>query len=178
MTDITIKKMSGDCTDDTLQTKVYCFATAGTITWSQTWKFQTTDIVTITNFCSLDFDMKTPVGGFPIPELRDTCNILVKAEGNTLGIALSFTIKDETSTIFTPGGSHSAQLIKTVQEQIDFWINTFQPNSIEDAYFITVDGIERVGVVRGITLNKSATTPVTYNARLDFLAGSVVAGEA
>ena len=178
MSDITIKKVSGCSTDTSLQTVVFnsCY------TWSQTYLFQNADIVTITNFCSLDFDMKTPVGGMPIPELRDTCNILVKAEGNQLGIAISFTVKCESGTgIVTAGGGRSGTgyaAILTVQEQLDFWLNTFQPNSIEDSYVITVDGITRFGVVRGITLTKSATTPVTYNARLDFLAGNVVAGEA
>jgi hypothetical protein len=177
MGDIVLTKKSGDNTDCSLQTKTFSFS-AGNVVWAQTYLFRPADYITITNFCSLDFDMKSPVQGMPIPELRDTCNILVKAEGNTLGIALSFTIKDELTSIFTAGGGHAAQDIKTVQEQIDFWINTFQPNSIEDAYSITVDGIERVGIVRGITLNKSAQTPVTYNARIDFLAGNVVAGEA
>ena len=177
MTDITIKKVSGCSTDTSLQTIIFnsCY------TWSQTYLFQTADIVTITNFCSLDFDLKSPVQGMPIPELRDTCNILVKAEGNGLGIAFSFTIKDETTSILTAGGGRSGTGygdILTVQQQIDFWLNTFQPNSIEDAYVLTVDGIERSGIIRGITLNKSAQTPVTYNARIDFLAGNVVAGEA
>jgi len=188
MTDITIKKVSADDSDESLQT-MYFPAGTGTpdvlsppvgtyYTWQQTFLFRDTDIVTITNFCSLDFDMKSPVGGMPIPELRDTCNILVKAEGNQLGIAFSFTVKCESSTIFTPGAGHAAQSILTVQQQLDFWINTFQPNSIEDAYVLTVDGITRSGVVRGLTLTKSASTPVTYNARVDFLAGNVVAGEA
>ena len=177
MSDVTIKKVSGCSTDTSLQTVVFnsCY------TWSQTYLFQDADIVTITNFCSLDFDMKTPVQGMPIPELRDTCNILVKAEGNQLGIAISFTVKCETAGIVTAGGGRSGTgygAILTVQEQLDFWLNTFQTNSIEDSYLITVDGITRFGVVRGITFNKSASTPVTYNARLDFLSGNVVAGEA
>ena len=188
MTDITIKKVSADLSDETLQTMYFPSGTgtpsvlsppAGTYyTWSQTFLFRDTDIVTITNFCSLDFDLKSPVQGMPIPELRDTCNILVKAEGNGLGIAFSFTIKDELTSIFTAGAGHAAQSILSVQQQLDFWLNTFQPNSIEDAYVLTVDGIERSGIIRGITLNKSAQTPVTYNARIDFLAGNVVAGEA
>jgi hypothetical protein len=176
MTDIILTKKSGDDTDCSLQTKTFLFS-AGNVVWAQTFLFRPADYITITNFCSLDFDIKSPVQGMPIPELRDTCNILVKAEGNTLGIAISFTMKEETTSIFTGGGGHAAQSILTVQQQLDFWLNTFQPNSIEDAYSITVDGIERVGIVRGITFNKSAQTPVTYNVRIDFLAGNVVAGE-
>jgi hypothetical protein len=174
MSDITIRKTTGCSDDNTLQST--SFSEHG-FTWSQTYLFRSCDTLTITNFDTLDFALRTPVGGFPIPELRDTCNILVKSEGNELTISLSFTMKEEGTSIFTPGGSHAAQSIKTVQEQLDFWLNTFQPNSIEDGYVITVDGITRLGVVRNIQISKQAGGPTLYNVKLDFIAGNVVAGE-
>jgi len=174
MSDITIKKATGCSDDDTLQTQVF---SCHNYTWSQTYLFRSCDTVTITNFDTLDFALRSPVGGFPIPELRDTCNILVKSEGNELIISLSFTMKEESTSIFTPGGSHAAQNIKTVQEQLDFWLNTFQPNSIEDSYIITVDGITRLGVVRNTQISKQSGGPTLYNVKLDFIAGNVVAGE-
>ena len=188
MSDITIKKLTG-CSDDCSLQHTYfpsgcgsstgvCSPPAGTYyTWQQTYLFREDDIITITNFESLDFNMRMPVGGFPIPELRDTCNILVKSEGNEMTVSIAFTMKEEDTSIFTPGGSHGAQSIQTVQEQLDFWINTFQPNSIEDSYLLSVDGITRLGSVRACTITKQSGGPVTYDVRLEFISGNVVAGE-
>jgi len=184
MTDITFTKKSGDDTDCALQhtffpsgqgsndcTPLGC-PPAGTLyTWQQTFTFEDCDVLTLRNFCSLDFEMDTPAGDFPIPELRDTCNILVKAEGNRMVIPVSWTIKCEGSSIICNA------CVKTVQQQMCFFLNTFQPNSIEDSYIISVDGITRWGTVRKMTFTKSASTPVTYIGRLEFIAGNVVAGE-
>jgi hypothetical protein len=145
---------------------------------TQTFTFRDTDSFVIRNFTSIDFELDTPVGDFPIPELRDFENILVKAEGNRLVISVSWVMNDETCTIFTPGSGHGAQSIKTVQDQMNFFINTFQPNSIEDSYTINVDNIERYGTIRRMSFSKSNSTPITYDCRLEFIAGNVVAAEA
>ncbi len=207
MSVITITKLSGDCSDDTLQfmhfpsgcsTGSVCAPPACTLyTWKQSFVFQNDadnpgcgDSITISNFSSLDLELCSPAGDFPIPELRDTCNILVKAEGNRFQINIGWTLVDEVCTvspyaplsIFTPAPcaspAHAAQCISTVQQQLDFFINTFQPNSIEDAFLIEVDGISRMGTFRKMSFNKSESTPITYSCRLEFISGNVVAGEA
>ena len=163
---------SGACTPPACPTNLY--------TWKQIFLFDDCDSFAIRNFESIDFELCSPVGDFPIPELRDTCNILVKAEGNRLVVSVAWTVVCEkvdccgTGTIVT---SCPAQTEETVQQQIDFFINTLQTNSIEDAYTISIDGITRFGAVRKLSLSKSASTPITYNARLEFIAGNVVAGE-
>lgn len=126
---------------------------------------------TIRNFSSVDFELCTPVGDFPIPELKDTCNILVKAEGNRLVIAVAWTMKDESCSVV------SGSCINTVQQQLSYILNTLQPNSIEDEFNISIDGISRDGSIRKWSFGKSETTPVTYSARIEFIAGDVVAGE-
>ena len=155
MSDVTIKKLSGDICGVVPDPVPVC------------------TILTIRNFETLDFELCTPISDFPIPELKDTCNILVKAEGNRLVISLGWVIKEETCNI----SSEASPSTKTVQEQLTYLINCFQPNSIEDSYEITVDGIVREGSIRKWSFNKSSTTPVTYSARLEFIAGDVVAGE-
>jgi len=192
MTDITIKKVTG-CSQDCSLQHVYfpsgtgsacspsvCSPPAGTYyTWQQTFLFKSCDTVLIRNFDSIDLNLRTPIGAFPIPELRDTCNILVKAEGNELNVGISFTMKEEGAgcSIFCPGACSSAQAILTVQQQLCFWVNSFQPNSIEDGYILTIDGLTRLGTIKTISLQKSASTPVTYVVRIDFTAGNIVAGE-
>ena len=188
MSDIVITKKSGDDTDDTLQWRHFpsgegpdgpacpvfqaCNPPPNNLyTWEQVYTFGDCDVLTITNFQSLDFELCSPAGDFPIPELRDTCNILVKAEGNRLVIPVSWTVKEESCSII------SNACVKTVQEQLCFYLNTFQANSIEDAYVIAVDGISRFGTIRKLTFTKGEATPVTYTGRFEFIAGNVVAGE-
>jgi len=129
--------------------------------------------LTITNFNSLDFNLITPVSEFPIPELPDECAILVKAEGNTLTINVAWTIKDETFDL----SSEASPATKTVQEQLSYILDRFQPQSIEDSYEIQVDGITRAGFPRNWNFTKSSNTPVTYEARFEFIAGDLVAGD-
>lgn len=173
MTDIVITKLSGDGTDNTLITS---FPTSGcTFLWSQTYVFKTGDIITLRNYESVDFELDSPVGDFPIPELRDVENIIVKAEGNRLVISFSWVLIDEPTSIVT---STPSQCVSTVQEQLDFFLNTFQPNSINDVFKLDIDGISRAGTFRKISFSKSSATPVTYSGRMEFIAGDVVAGEA
>lgn len=172
MTDIKITKLAGDCTDNTLQS---CSETSGGLwTWNQTYLFKTGDYILITNYEQISFELDLSASDFPIPELRDFQNIIVKAEGNRMVINMSWTIKDEDTTIVT---STPSQQVKTVQQQLDFFVNTFQPNSISDVYKIEIDGIERAGTIRKMTFTKQASTPITYSASMEFVAGDVVAGE-
>jgi len=190
MSDITITKKSGDndCGkgDSVLQyvhfpsgntTSGACTPPACPVnlyTWKQVFLFDDCDVLTIRNYDSIDFELCSPAGDFPIPELRDVENILVKAEGNRLVISVAWTLICEPTTIVT---NQAADCITSVQEQLCFFLNTFQPNSIEDSYVISIDGITRFGAVRKMSFSKSAQTPVTYSARLEFIAGNVVVGE-
>jgi len=174
MSDITITKKSGDCTDKSLITQNFPDNCNILFTWTQTYLFESCDVLTIRNYDSIDFELCSPAGDFPIPELRDVENILVKAEGNRLVISVAWVITCEPTTIVT---NQAADCITSVQEQLDFFLNTFQPNSIEDSYVISIDGITRFGAVRKMSFSKSAQTPVTYSGRLEFIAGNVVVGE-
>jgi hypothetical protein len=155
MADIVLKKLSGNCGD----TVPVCTT------------------VTIRNFQSLDFDLNTPISTMPLPECNDQGAILVKGEGNTLAISVSWTLHDETSSI------SSNASITTVNEQIYYWINNIQPDSIEDSWEITIPGdttpwdIVRTGSIRKMSFNKSATAPTLYEGRVEFQSGDVVAGE-
>lgn len=155
MADIVLKKLSGNCGD----TVPVCTT------------------VTIRNFQSLDFDLNTPISTMALPEENDSKAILVKGEGNTLVISVSWTLHDETSSI------SSDSSITTVNEQLYYWINDIQPESIEDSWEITIPGdtipwdIVRTGSIRKMSFNKSANAPTLYEGRVEFQSGDVVAGE-
>ena len=141
--------------------------------------------ITINNFESLEFNMESPAGDFPIPETEDFGNILVKAEGNRLSINVSWTLTclaDINGNPCTPDSltcdaCSDIYPVNTVAKQLDYLLNVFQPYSIEAKYRILVDGIARQGYIRRISFTKSAATPVTYTAALDFIAGDAVASE-
>jgi len=155
MADITLKKLSGNCTDNIGN---------GTI-------------ITIRNFQSLDFDLNTPISTMALPEENDSKAILVKGEGNTLSISVSWTLNDESSTIST------AASVITTNEQLHYWIEDVQPDSIEDSWQITIPGdttstdIVRSGTIRKMAFNKSSNAPTLYDGRIEFISGDVVAGE-
>ena len=129
--------------------------------------------ITIKNFTSVSFELCTPVSDFPLPESKDTCNILVKAEGNRLVISVSWVLRDEPLNL----SSECPPATKTVQEQLKYMLDCFQPQSIQDAYSITIDGITRVVFPRKWSFQKSGTGPITYDATVECIAGDVVAGE-
>ena len=134
-------------------------------------------VVTLTNFDSLDICLGTPVSGFPLPEENDKQNILVKAEGNELIIRVQWIMKCEACSIVTGTVSGFACGVKTVQDQLLFYLCTWQANSIEDKYSIAVDGIVRSGTIRKIGFSKQGSTPVTYRGNFEFIAGDVVAAD-
>lgn len=163
MTDIVITKVSGPTT-------ICAVNSCGVICGTNSIPNGAT--VTIDNYCSIDFSLESPAQDMPIPESTDASNIIVKGEGNRLTINVSWTVRD------LPSGSISSHVTAaTVQAQIYYWINYFQPFSIENKYKISVDGIVRRGFIRSIKFNKSSSTPVTYQGSLEFIAGDVVAGE-
>ena len=112
MADVEIKKISGNCGDSV----------------------PNCTIISIRNFETLDIDLTTPVGAFPLPECNADKAILVKAEGNTLAINVAWTLTEEATNISTEVSPST----KTPAEQMSYLINCFQPESIQDSYQITV----------------------------------------
>ena len=94
-------------------------------------------------------------------------------------ITVSWTLHDQSSSISSDAS------ISTVNEQIYYWINNIQPDSIEDSWEITIPGdtsptwdIVRKGSIRKMSFNKSSNAPTLYEGRIEFQSGDVVAGEA
>jgi len=137
----------------------------------------------------------SPIQNMPLPEATeapkegDKANVLVKAEGNSLRISITWTLIEESPSGDAPY-THivAAQTgttldttkypngVKTPDEQARFLVEDFQSLSIEQQYQIIVadTNITRLGSIEGISLVKSGTTPVTWKATLKFISGDVI----
>lgn len=157
----------------------------------------------IKNIQSVALQLTSPATAMPLPLAGDASNVLTKAEGNTMRISVSWTIHDETTDVVlpnnfddegntvgggtTPFGFGGDTGVVKADNQIKFLLNNqaetspafsgFQSTFIEDKYQIIIGniGFSRVGLIESVEVNKSGTTPITWNASLNFVAGAVVA---
>lgn len=153
MSDIVLTKLTGDDTDPVPKCTTF----------------------TIRNFQSLDIELTAPVSHFPLPEDDAESAIIVKAEGNTLLINVAWTLIDETVDVSSEGAPIET---KTPTQQMSYWLGRFQPTSMQDKYKITFDGETKEGFIQKVVFSKDAAAPTLYTGRLEFIVGSVVAGEA
>lgn len=123
--------------------------------------------------------LNTPVSPLPLPEETDDDNVLVKVEGNTTTMTFAWIIKPETSTtVSTDDSTPIPANVKTVNQQILFFMNMFQPRSIEDKFRIFVDDvaddISKEGFFTKFTFRRMSTETVTYRATVEFIVGDVI----
>lgn len=128
----------------------------------------------VRNLKTASIDLLWPVTPAPLPEESSDQNVLVKLTGNVLQTNISWTLKNYDVNQEILAGATT----KTVQEQINFFINSFQPTSIEDSFQLTYDypdsPISFNGFMPSVKFNITGTTPVTWTARATFLQGTVI----
>jgi len=106
----------------------------------------------IRNIRDISVDINSPLERFPIPESSCCQAIIVKAYGNHNTIAIQWVIHEEDTnvvlqilctsareTCFRVGGVDQpccVGCVKTINNQIKWWGNVFQANSIKDKYHI------------------------------------------
>jgi len=141
----------------------------------------TDEVYYISNLNNLNWSIDTPVTPMPLPEDTHEENILVKMEGNTAKIDISWTLDEgayfgtlNSSNVFTAvGGSlSSVNQIKKFKE--------FVPKSIGDGYSIRVieDGVEIMrdnGTISNMSFNITGGSPIVWNVNCAFYVGNVVA---
>ncbi len=134
----------------------------------------------VSNLNNLNWSIDTPVTPMPLPEDSHEENILVKMEGNTAKIDLSWTLTEgsffgtlSSSNVFTPetGGDITAlaQIVK---------FKEFVPKSIGDAYAIKIvgdGGSTDDGTISNLSFSVSGGSPIVWNVNLAFYVGNVVA---
>ena len=134
----------------------------------------------VSNLNNLNWSIDTPVTPMPLPEDTHEENILVKMEGNTAKIDLSWTLTEgsffgtlNSNNQFTPetGGDITAlaQIVK---------FKEFVPKSIGDAYAIKIvgdGGSIDDGTISNLSFSVSGGSPIVWNVNLAFYIGKVVA---
>ena len=119
----------------------------------------------------------------PQATLGDAENVLVKADGNTMRFVVSWILHDDTTSVVTSQG-HTLSTDKyglggsvgTADEQARFLTEEMQLKGVEYRYQIIIgnSAISRYGLIEKISLQKSGSTPITWKATLQFIAGDVV----
>ena len=126
--------------------------------------------INIDNFKNITISQRTPNQVFAIPQLPDQCTIVIKAEGNITTINVGWTIKDQTASIVTECAN-----VKTVPEQIKYYLNKFVNKNIGRKYTVCLDGDWCVVNVKPnfLTLEKTCATPITWTANWEFVIGDI-----
>ena len=149
-------------------------------------------------FDSFQVQYNMPISPMPMPEQSDDEQVLVKIEGNSTTVALSWLIHEETTNQATAYGSYSVGDTKTIWQQLQFLQDEekFMPNGINDAYDIIVDAnnnqttasLGRViandsdpardmyltGFIQSFTVTTSSGEPATLRAQIHFIVGANV----
>ena len=130
-------------------------------------------------FDTFNIDLNTPVSPLPLPEETDDDNVLVKVEGNTTTIKFSWVIKNEASTtVTTDDGSLIPATVDSANKQVLFFMNMFQPRSIDDKFRIFIDDsaddFQKEGFFTKFTFRKQNTETVTFRATADYIVGDVI----
>ncbi len=131
----------------------------------------------LTVFQTFNTTLNTPVMPTPLPEEDSAEQILVKVEGNSTQVIITWMIKEYSTDQIT--GSAFTGSSKTVFEQILAIKNQFRPRSIDDAFEIAIveggsDVISWAGTITQMIANFSSISPVAATGTIRFMEGSVV----
>jgi hypothetical protein len=130
--------------------------------------------MTFTVFDTWGGNATFPVVANPIPQEGSEDRILIKIMGNSTDTKYSWNMKDEDTTIVTGVGD---PVVKTVPEQIAFWLSNMRPISISDKFVLTfnfTDPLVFNGVVSNFKWDMSSNAPVTAKCSFQFMEGNVI----
>jgi hypothetical protein len=140
----------------------------------------------VDNLNNLNWSIDTPVTPMPLPEDTHEENILVKMEGNTAKMDLSWTLTEAANfgTLSQNSSgvySFSPDSSLDVYEQINKFKEEFVPISIGDGYkMIITDGsggelMMDEGTISNMSFSVSGGSPIVWNVNCAFYVGNVVA---
>ena len=137
------------------------------------------EVYHISNLNNFTWKIDTPVTPMPLPEDTHEENILVKMEGNTAKIDVSWTLVEGAhfghfnGDVFVPNTGTD----ETVLGQIETF-KEFVPKSIGDSYSIKITGANGLidkGTISSMNFSVSGSSPIVWNVSLSFYVGNVVA---
>ncbi len=142
-------------------------------------------------FNDIGINKQTPVSPMPLPEEDSSENMLMKIEGNSTQLNLTWTLLEGV----TPAGSgtitHNGtkwvmqatnSAVNTVFKQLKHIESEIAPNSLNDFYALrfydTEDNTgfvyEKLGLIQGFNFRTDSTSPVNWTCAMDFIEGSVI----
>ncbi len=142
-------------------------------------------------FDDFNIDFNSPVSPMPLPEEDDEEQILVKVEGNSATVTVSWLIKEESSNMGaanTPNFTWGTN-IRTTWEQVAFLQSRFVPKSVDDNFDICVDSddsetgiftanadfdFKKAGTISKVNFRIPSNEPATVRASITFTVGNVV----
>ena len=148
-------------------------------------------------FNNISINKRTPVSPMPLPEEDSDENVLIKVEGNTTTMSISWTILNATSPVGTGDIIWDASLGKwrassvgsslSSFKQVQYLETDFTPNSINDFFTLKIfdtassvskttnnSAYEKEGLVQGFTFNTDSSSPVNWTGNMEFIEGAVV----
>lgn len=140
--------------------------------------------IELTNLTLLSYDLNTPVSPLPLPEESHEENVLIKMEGNSAQISMSFKIPPNsliwgTSTGVIGSHSFTPTANLTPLEIINNIKSSFVPKSITDGYILEIQGsgndsLSEQGTIANISFSVSGESPVTWDCNITFFVGNVI----
>lgn len=143
----------------------------------------------VTNLGTMSWDINTPVSPMPLPEDSHKENMLVKMEGNSAQMSLSWTLLADDVTNF---GSFDKTTLtftrdtvsRTVFQEMEYFKTDFVPENINDAYaiyYVNDEGSNELvsepeeGTIASMRFNVEGNSPVVWNVNMSYLVGNVIA---
>ena len=155
-------------------------------------------IFEITNLESLQITHSSPVSPMPLPEETSEDNILVKIEGNSETINVSWTLVEGQALLwgsYNEGQSalervsnewvpRNDETISSVIEAHNKIKEDFTPTSVDDAFVFRItqdtnstpddDADLELGNITSVSFDVSGRSPINWNVRVSFIVGDVV----
>ena len=143
-------------------------------------------------FDDLSIDYNSPASPMPLPEEDDESQVVVKIEGNSSTITISWLIKEESSNMgaanTTQGFTWGADIQK-VWEQVSYLQTKFVPKSVSDSFEFCIDAdsditnvfsqnapfdFKKAGTITKVSFRVPSNEPATIRASITFMVGDVV----
>lgn len=137
---------------------------------------------TIKNFESFNISLRTPISPMPLPEEKSDENVLVKMEGNTQVINLTWTLVASATDLSFGNQSDTNTLIQTVPQQLTYLSDAMEGSSLQEKFKLQINYSEVAGekdlifygFVTDMSFSQTSTAPVTFTAQLSFIVGNVI----